>query len=544
MAGHRSIHAHWRGVRTRHTHRTLTLTARSCRSSEHRRSDFALAHAGNTPGHAARIERRAARALAASIAFSHGSPPRGQPPGVLDLAFTGQTDAAIAALTRIWRTARAMRWWSPAPLIQGLIGASGRIGQKHTDRSDDDGLAATLRRRFLVPRLSRHGAVRGWATRRAARPEDRALRWRRTRTTPMARTGSRMSATRAASRTPARAFLSVLAYHLPARGLLLWPSELAPLAVRTARPAIALSVGAVSGRHRARPAQRRAAAENVGRRRRILWRSELAGQPRDADAWRALHEYANSALPRPGSGLADLHVILAQAVMGDDAALDARARPNGSSGTRGALPVRLLSAGAGTRLCCVRARRLLRERSRCSTPLAGQNERIGGSRAQHDLIEFTLLKACLDAGRLEEARQLLARDGLALRGVPVTESMRALTATFGWRRRRTIRSTGPARVAYAVLDEPGRRMRFEPRRGDADEHSDPPGEVVAAEPSRIIPPPRPQPPIWSMTTTTDVARAGAEQLRHIARHQRNDPEPRACPSQQRKRRCSSASAGS
>ena len=41
------------------------------------------------------------------------------------------------------------------------------------------------------------------------------------------------------------------------------------------------------------------------------------------------------------------------------------------------------------------------------TPLLRQSERIGGSRAQHDLIEFTLLKACLNAERLEEARQLL-----------------------------------------------------------------------------------------------------------------------------------------
>ena len=41
-------------------------------------------------------------------------------------------------------------------------------------------------------------------------------------------------------------------------------------------------------------------------------------------------------------------------------------------------------------------------------PLAQQSERIGGSRAQHDLIEFTLLKAYLNADRLEEARQLLA----------------------------------------------------------------------------------------------------------------------------------------
>lgn len=41
-------------------------------------------------------------------------------------------------------------------------------------------------------------------------------------------------------------------------------------------------------------------------------------------------------------------------------------------------------------------------------PLARQSERIGGSRAQHDLIDLTLLKAYLDAGLLEEARQFLA----------------------------------------------------------------------------------------------------------------------------------------
>jgi tetratricopeptide (TPR) repeat protein len=58
----------------------------------------------------------------------------------------------------------------------------------------------------------------------------------------------------------------------------------------------------------------------------FLWRSELAGQPRDPTAWRGLYDYADSALPLPGNGLADLHVILAQAVIRDEAALDARAR--------------------------------------------------------------------------------------------------------------------------------------------------------------------------------------------------------------------------
>jgi hypothetical protein len=52
-------------------------------------------------------------------------------------------------------------------------------------------------------------------------------------------------------------------------------------------------------------------------------------------------------------------------------------------------------------------------------PLAGESERIGGSRAQHDLIEFTLLKAYLEAGRLEEARSLLSARRPGASGVPV-----------------------------------------------------------------------------------------------------------------------------
>src|SRR5499433_3331839 len=52
-------------------------------------------------------------------------------------------------------------------------------------------------------------------------------------------------------------------------------------------------------------------------------------------------------------------------------------------------------------------------------PLAGENERIGGSRAQHDLIEFTLLKACLNAGRLDEARHLLGARRPGASGFPV-----------------------------------------------------------------------------------------------------------------------------
>ena len=151
----------------------------------------------------------------------------------------------------------------------------------------------------------------------------------------------------------------------------------------------------------------------------FLWRSELAGQPRDAGAWRAMYEYANRALPRPGSGLADLHVILSHAVMGDEAALDARARQMEELAREGRYP-------SGSYLPALSRGFVAFERGDFSAaiaalaPLVGENERIGGSRAQHDLIELTLLKAYLNAGRLEDARHLLSTRRPGASGIPVT----------------------------------------------------------------------------------------------------------------------------
>src|SRR5204863_7593603 len=58
----------------------------------------------------------------------------------------------------------------------------------------------------------------------------------------------------------------------------------------------------------------------------FLWRWELAGHPRDAKAWRMMHDFANSAFPRAGVAFSDMHIALAQVVAGDDAALGTRAR--------------------------------------------------------------------------------------------------------------------------------------------------------------------------------------------------------------------------
>jgi hypothetical protein len=150
----------------------------------------------------------------------------------------------------------------------------------------------------------------------------------------------------------------------------------------------------------------------------FLWRSELAGHPRDPAAWRALYEYATSALPSPGSGLADLHVILAQAVMGDDAGLASRSRRMEAMAREGRYPsgsyLPTLSRGFAAfergDLCAA---------IEALAPLAAENERIGGSRAQHDLIEFTLLRAYLEADRAEDAQQLLSARRPGASGVAV-----------------------------------------------------------------------------------------------------------------------------
>ncbi|MGH7095006.1 MAG: hypothetical protein ACREFB_15935, partial [Stellaceae bacterium] len=124
------------------------------------------------------------------------------------------------------------------------------------------------------------------------------------------------------------------------------------------------------------------------------------------------------ALPRPGSGLADLHVILAQAVTGDSAARDARTRQMDDLAHQGRYP-------SGSYLPALAGGFAAFEQGDFSAaiatlaPLAGENERIGGSRAQHDLIEFTLLKAYLNANRVEEARCLLGARRPRASGVPV-----------------------------------------------------------------------------------------------------------------------------
>jgi hypothetical protein len=139
----------------------------------------------------------------------------------------------------------------------------------------------------------------------------------------------------------------------------------------------------------------------------FLWRSELAGHPRDHARWTKLQDYARAKFPRPGFSLADWHVALAYAATGDDAAVEAWAQgieelvkagryPSGST-----IPAAARAFAAFQRGDYAAAIDLI-------VPMLPERERIGGSRAQVDLVEATLLRAYLNAGRMAEARRLLA----------------------------------------------------------------------------------------------------------------------------------------
>src|SRR5439155_24206356 len=150
----------------------------------------------------------------------------------------------------------------------------------------------------------------------------------------------------------------------------------------------------------------------------FLWRWELAGHPRDADAWRMMHDFANGAFPRAGVAFSDMHIALAQAVAGNDAALEARARQIDELARQGRYPSGLCVPAVSHAFAAFE-RRDFSAAIDALQPNAGELERIGGSRAQLDLVEFKLLRAYLDAGRPDDARRMLSLRHRGRLGLPV-----------------------------------------------------------------------------------------------------------------------------
>ena len=150
----------------------------------------------------------------------------------------------------------------------------------------------------------------------------------------------------------------------------------------------------------------------------FLWRSELAGHKRDEARWAMLRDFAHASFPQPGLNLLDWHIALAEAVTGETDALEARVRTIEDR-------VAQDRYGAGSTIPDAARAFAAFERKDFSTAidllerLLPERERIGGSNAQIDLVEFTLLRAYALAGRRDAADRLLAVRRAGAVGAPV-----------------------------------------------------------------------------------------------------------------------------
>jgi len=140
----------------------------------------------------------------------------------------------------------------------------------------------------------------------------------------------------------------------------------------------------------------------------LLWRCELAGAPRGPEAWSAVACHARASFPAIGISFADVHCAVALAAAGDAEEL-ARwlglLREGLAQGRVPAGPVVPVVAEAMHAFVEGRYDDVIRGLA----PVVDQLVRVGGSWAQRDLFEHTLLAAYLRAGRGAEARALLAR---------------------------------------------------------------------------------------------------------------------------------------
>lgn len=140
----------------------------------------------------------------------------------------------------------------------------------------------------------------------------------------------------------------------------------------------------------------------------LLWRMKAYGHAVPPDRWQEIADYARQAFPKPGHGFVDPHMALIEAATGDGAALARRIAAleemtaQASLGAGPVVPAIARAAIAFAEGNYARCAHILE-------PLASEVVRIGGSGAQREVIEDTLLVALMRSGETEKARALLDR---------------------------------------------------------------------------------------------------------------------------------------
>jgi tetratricopeptide (TPR) repeat protein len=368
---------------------------------------FALPHAAKAHALLERGDTAAAReAMAAANALAASLPAReASHIAFFGLLVAGDAEAALAALpAHLNAWPRDVLVLGTTAFTNGLIGSSGRAGQKRTLLDLLDRLAPSYGDDWWF--AAHHGmALSENGQHAAARPKiERSLA--QNPTNPWAAHASAHLCYEEGDPSAARAFLASWLTTYPRNGTLYshlnWHLALAHLEAGDASAASRLFREAIAPEVHSGP-PRGKLNDAVS----FLWRWELAGHPRDTDAWRLMHDFANGAFPRAGAAFSDMHVALAQAVAGDDVALAARAQQIDMLEREGRYPSGPL-VPAVSRAFAAFERRDYSAAIDALEPIAEELERIGGSHAQLDLARFTLLKAYLCAHRPDDARRLLS----------------------------------------------------------------------------------------------------------------------------------------
>ena len=367
---------------------------------------FALAHAAKAHALLERGDAAAARvAMEPATALAGNLPARdGSHVAFFARLVAGDTEAALTALpVHLHDWPRDAVVLGTAAFTNGLIGSSGRSGQKRT-------LLALLDR--LAPHYgddwwfaAHHGMVLSEnGQHAAARPKiERSLA--QNPTNPWAAHAQTHLVYEQGDAGAARAFLASWLTRYPRTAPLYshlsWHLAIAHLEVGDADAAVQLHRDAFAPGVHSGPLRGK-----LNDAVSFLWRRELAGHPRDAAAWREMHDFANSAFPRAGAAFSDMHVALTCVVAGDGAALAARTQQIEALARAGRYP-------SGATVPAVLRGFAAYEHADFGAaigalePVADALERIGGSHAQLDLVRFTLVQAYLGADRPEDARRLL-----------------------------------------------------------------------------------------------------------------------------------------
>jgi len=140
----------------------------------------------------------------------------------------------------------------------------------------------------------------------------------------------------------------------------------------------------------------------------LLWRLHAYGHAVPRELWQDAARYASGYFQEAGLAFMDVHMALIAAATGDDAVLAARVQALDDLLAADKLP-----AGPVVPAVCRAVQAFAQQRyadcARLLEPVAVEVVRLGGSGAQRELFEDTLLQAWLRAGEADKARTLLTR---------------------------------------------------------------------------------------------------------------------------------------